>query len=465
MDKPTMDESNFAPMYNLKAVVKETGLKPDTLRAWERRYGLPEPRRTPSGHRLYSERDITILKWLINRQAEGLSISRAIALWHQITEEGKDPVLLDDTLQESSRNTAQPALNVSASGAPPADTEIVDQLRQRWIFACLAFDEQQAEQVLEESFSLFSVEKVCFHLLQQGLAEMGAGWLQGTITPQQEHFASSLAMRRLQSLLTATPPPHKTERILVGCPPQETHTFTPLLLTLLLRRRGWNSIYLGANIPIENMRETVANTHPKLVVLGAQQLYTAATLLEIASELVYSQVPVAFGGRVFTQNKVLQDRIPGHFLGDDIDSAIHSIEKILHMPKRDQIGMYSANQFNNEAAISFQEQHLQIESHVVRSVETMNIDRGFLTAANASLGRTIRAILLLRIETADIGTIGAQELLNTLPSRYPVSHSKISLYLSAYADAVQKFLQEEAETIAQWLYKSESADILSGSTL
>ncbi len=48
------------PAYNLKVVLKETGLAADTLRAWERRYGLPMPQRTAGGHRLYSQRDIEI---------------------------------------------------------------------------------------------------------------------------------------------------------------------------------------------------------------------------------------------------------------------------------------------------------------------------------------------------------------------------------------------------------------------
>ena len=72
-----------APVYNLKAVVRETGLKPDTIRAWERRYGLPEPQRADSGHRLYSQNDVNMLKWLISRQDEGMSISRAVVLWRQ----------------------------------------------------------------------------------------------------------------------------------------------------------------------------------------------------------------------------------------------------------------------------------------------------------------------------------------------------------------------------------------------
>ncbi|NJN83496.1 MAG: MerR family transcriptional regulator [Caldilineaceae bacterium] len=79
-----MSSYNDAPMYNLKAVVQETGLKPDTIRAWERRYGMPAPDRADSGHRLYTDRDIDTLKWLMARQAEGLSISRAVALWQSL---------------------------------------------------------------------------------------------------------------------------------------------------------------------------------------------------------------------------------------------------------------------------------------------------------------------------------------------------------------------------------------------
>ena len=70
-----------APAHNMKAVIKETGLTPATLRAWERRYRLFKPQRTKGGHRLYSESDIILLKWLVEKQKEGLSISRAVDLW------------------------------------------------------------------------------------------------------------------------------------------------------------------------------------------------------------------------------------------------------------------------------------------------------------------------------------------------------------------------------------------------
>lgn len=80
-------------LYNLQAVLKETNLKPDVLRAWERRYGLPKPERTAGGHRLYSEYDIATIKWLRARQEEGLSISRAVELWKEISDSGHDPLI------------------------------------------------------------------------------------------------------------------------------------------------------------------------------------------------------------------------------------------------------------------------------------------------------------------------------------------------------------------------------------
>src|SRR6187551_3304288 len=91
---------NITPAYNLKVVLKETGLAADTLRAWERRYGLPTPNRTAGGHRLYSQRDIETIKWLMKRQQEGLSISHAVEMWNEQLTSGADP--LAESVQKAS---------------------------------------------------------------------------------------------------------------------------------------------------------------------------------------------------------------------------------------------------------------------------------------------------------------------------------------------------------------------------
>ena len=127
MQENEMDEQ--APAYNLKAVTKETGLTPATLRAWERRYGLFKPQRSPGGHRLYSENEINLLKWLVERQKEGLSISRAIDLWRR----------------QATQSPSQVQISPVSQMMPAMGEGMLDQLRQNWCEACLAFNEPDAE--------------------------------------------------------------------------------------------------------------------------------------------------------------------------------------------------------------------------------------------------------------------------------------------------------------------------------
>src|SRR5512147_475453 len=128
-----------SPAFNLKAVLRETGLAADTLRAWERRYGLPLPQRTAGGHRLYSQYDIETIKWLLARQTEGLSISRAVDLWNEKTGSGLDP--LADVVAPA-LPSSQTTLAISAS----METNL-EVLRAQWITACMKFSEAGSEQV------------------------------------------------------------------------------------------------------------------------------------------------------------------------------------------------------------------------------------------------------------------------------------------------------------------------------
>ena len=135
----------------------------------------------------------------------------------------------------------------------------------QWIEACLEFSESAAEQTLNLAFSLFPVESVCIHVLQRGMSEIGERWYENRASVQQEHFASGLAMRRLDALLSAAPAPTRRETVVVGCPSDEWHALTPLLLSLLLRRRGLNVIYLGADVPSEQFSNTVQDLKANLV--------------------------------------------------------------------------------------------------------------------------------------------------------------------------------------------------------
>src|SRR5579859_3853906 len=84
---PDWERYSAQPVYNTKAVVQQTGVPAPTLRAWERRYALLSPERAINAYRLYSERDIALIRWLKVRVESGISISHAVELYRHLCEE------------------------------------------------------------------------------------------------------------------------------------------------------------------------------------------------------------------------------------------------------------------------------------------------------------------------------------------------------------------------------------------
>lgn len=420
-----MSASN-EPTFNLKVVIRETGLKPDTLRAWERRYGLPEPRRTDGGHRLYSRRDIEMLKWLMARQDEGVSISRAVNLWHSLSAEGKNPLqepISFDLGYEDERHVA-----------PVFTGEALSQLRDHWVEACLAYDEKQAKDILNQSFALYSPEHVCFAILQQGLVAIGEGWFKGEITVQQEHFASALATQRLQALLLASPPPTRLERILVGCSPEDDHTFSSLLICFLLRWQGWDALYLGANVPVAQMEHTLVTTQPDLVILSAQLLYTAAHLLDMAHLLRERQIPLAYGGRIFNLIPELRQRIPGHFLGEQMAAIPQVVTRLLSGRLATPLVTPIALEYE-EALAYFTHHQPLIEARIWQAMGNMGIPQEQLAQANQNMNHLIKAALKLgnlHFINNDLQWVAA------LLVNYAVPQEWMKHYLMAYSEAIDQ---------------------------
>jgi MerR family transcriptional regulator, light-induced transcriptional regulator len=434
-----MNGSPDAPVYNLKAVVRETGLKPDTIRAWERRYGLPEPQRAESGHRLYSHNDIVMLKWLVARQNEGMSISRAIVLWRQLTESNVDPTTVNQSL------VIGPTVGADQ---PVATVDHLGELREAWLNACLNFDEQTAERVVAQAFALFPVEVVCAELLQRGLATIGQAWFEGRVTVQQEHFASALATRRIEAVLAATPPPTRPGRIVMGCPPEETHIFAPLMLTLLLRRRGWEVIFLGADVPLANLIATTRAARTQLVILVAQQLLTAATLYEMGRLLLQERVPLAFGGRIFSEIPELRQRIPGHYLGDQLGGAAQLVENIMALPRIQPAPQPVPLEYE-QTLQRFTEHYAQIEAAVAQELAGSGVKTEQMERASQNLGRNIAAALALG--SLDHLRPQLEWMQGHLGGHAQIPGDFLPTYLAAYRDAVAQQLDGRGELIVAWL--------------
>lgn len=425
------------PLFNLKAVVTQTGLKPDTLRAWERRYGLPSPDRSSGGHRLYSQRDIDTIKWLMARQREGLSIQRAVDLWHQIEDGGRNPL---QTVAPTALEAVPPSVRQPVEGT-------IAELRQAWVSACLSYDERRAEQIVIQAFSVYPPEMVVIELLQKAVAEVGDGWYRGEVAVQQEHFCSSLAIRRLESLVMSAPPPTRPGRILAACPPDENHIIGLLLLTFLLRRRGWEVVYLGANVPAERLETTVKVTQPQLVILSAQLLHTAASLWEMAQVLEREGVPLAYGGLVFNWLPELRARIPGHFLGERLDLAPQVVESLMVAPRSVPPAQPVPEAFRL-ARDHFRNRQGLIEAHVVQSLVEDGIPSNHLAMANRELGLNIAAALTL----GDMGYLGADiDWVAGLIENYRMPPEMLRIYLQAYQRTAREQLDERGEPVVAWL--------------
>jgi methanogenic corrinoid protein MtbC1 len=426
---------NHNPVYNLRVVLKETGLKADVLRAWERRYDLPHPQRTAGRQRLYSDYDIATIKWLKTKQAEGLSISRAVQLWKDSIAAGREP------LQDVAEMRASPSLSLP-------DGMSIEVLRQQWLEGCLAFDTAKADDALNQGFALYPAEKACSAILRQGLNIIGEQWYLGRVSVQQEHFASALAIRRLEALLSAAPQPTRPQTVLVGCSVGEMHTFPAIMLSLFLQRKGLKVVYLGADIPLEQMDTAIGTIHPDLVVLSAQQLVTAASLSMAALALYERHIPLAYGGLIFNRIPALRQRITATFLGESLEAAVDKIEQLIQSP-----ATLSPIEFDEKyklLAQSFRLSQTLIEKELYTALQKDGVQIGTIAEVNTFFGTRLAAAL-------DLGDPAFMEGELTWIAGLLTSHhlpsEQLRFYLGAYSRCVHAVLGKHGNPINQWIDK------------
>ncbi len=301
-----------APLYNTAAVVQRTGLAPATFRAWERRYQLPRPFRTPTGQRLYSERDIAALRWLADQTRQGVAISRAV----EILRSG--------------------GASVGPTDAPARNEQYLDELRFRLTDALLAFDTDRAETVLGEALALFPFEDACMELLVPLLVEVGERWHAGTLSVAEEHFVSSFVRTRLSALMAVYSHDGSGPLVFAGAVEGELHELGVLMLAVFLLRQGYQVRYLGPNLPAESLRGPIERLRPAAVLLSCHAVEGLPELLAVAAMLDAVSPPrpvLIYGGRVFDRQPELRAQVPGSYAGPDARAAQARIEALLR-PRR-----------------------------------------------------------------------------------------------------------------------------------
>jgi DNA-binding transcriptional MerR regulator len=255
------------PLLRIGELGRRHGVSPDLLRAWERRYGLLEPTRTPGGFRLYSPDDEARVRAMRRGLAEGLAASVAARL----------------ALREA---------------APPEGPERVEALAGAWAElreALEAYRDVDAQAVLDRLLATFSLTTVLRDLVIPFLHELGERWATGAISVAQEHFASVIIRGRLLGLArgwdTGVGP-----RAVLACPPDEHHDLGLICFGLALRGHGWRITHLGNDTPIDTLRDVAAGLDPAIVVVCAEREEPMRAAIDEVGELG-RRVPVALAGR------------------------------------------------------------------------------------------------------------------------------------------------------------------------
>lgn len=290
-----MERDEQPGVLRIGELSRRVGVSDHLLRAWETRYGLLDPVRSPGGFRLYSDADERRVRRMQFHLNQGLSAAEAA-------------------------RTAIAEMQAHAGLAPepaqPDPHEYAPSLEQ----ALDAFDEATAQEVLDRLLSDFTLATTLRDVVLPYLHRLGERWERGEISVAQEHFASHVIRGRLAGLGRGWGAGFGPRAIL-ACPPDELHDLALLIFGIVLNRNGWRIDYFGASTPVAELARAAAQSRPALIVVAAT---TTERFTAIRGELAQlaAVAPLAVGGAGATQQ--LADDVGARLLtGDPITAAQH----------------------------------------------------------------------------------------------------------------------------------------------
>ena len=275
---------------------RRVGVPVESLRAWERRYGLLDPSRTQGGFRLYGEDDVARVLAMRANLERGLFAAEAARL-----------ALADD---------------VGDAPADPGPVVDSDELAA----ALDRFDEAGAQRALDSLLAALTLDVVLRDVLLPYLHELGERWERGEVSVAQEHFASNLIRGRLMSLARSWDR-GMGPRALLACVEGERHDLPLVCFGLALRGHGWRISYLGADTPIASLAEALRTLAPDAVVVSGTVRgafgATATKLRKIALD-----APLFVAGAA--ADEAVARRVRGTLLSGDPVVAAETLARVRH---------------------------------------------------------------------------------------------------------------------------------------
>jgi methanogenic corrinoid protein MtbC1 len=242
------------PRHPIKVVSNRTGLTPEVLRIWEKRYSVVSPGRSSGGQRLYSDQDI-----------ERLRLLRALTLGgRRIGELSKESTpALQKILAEDQRATPPERPGPETPSRSPAEFVAMA------MDAVTRMDEQELRSVLARAHSTFGTTDLVEGVVGPLARELGAQWARGEIQVFKEHFATVEIRRLLIQVMESASTRKKDPGILVSTPVGEEHELGAMLVAAVAAAEGWRVIYLGPNLPATDIAEAAKSQKVLAVALSA----------------------------------------------------------------------------------------------------------------------------------------------------------------------------------------------------
>lgn len=258
--------------YRIKTIEQMTGLSRNTITAWERRYDLLEPTKDASGYRAYADADVELLLRVRSLLDQGFQIGEIVA-----------------------RIRAE-----RSSGAPVREpAESIAELRRSLLEHLIAFDRVAAEEVVHRLLEL-SFRRRLDEVYVPVLHEIGTGWAGGRYSVAQEHFATAFIREQMITMLKSLEvgPRDGPLTVCAGFP-GENHELGLLAVAIHLALRGHRIVYLGANLPIDELvgvlSKRVANLACVSAVAVEDQEFVYAQARAVRDQ-VNPATLIAFGG-------------------------------------------------------------------------------------------------------------------------------------------------------------------------
>lgn len=306
---PIIDD-RAAGLYPIRTVSQLTGVNAITLRAWESRYGIIEPLRKASGHRLYTQAHIDRIHRIVALLDKGMRISE-----------------VNDYLEaEAERRHNGDAGTVQDHWA---------RLQGRMLSAIVRFDEEALEAVYNEALSSYPIRDVTRQLVTPLLVELGRRWSTGEGAVAEEHFFGFYLRNKLGARFHHRSRNSRGPRLLMSCLPGERHEVGLLLLALATNELGYRPVILGADMPLEELAVAAKRTDSAGIILsGLLELPADLLRRELPALVAAAEVPVFMGGRASVRSLDAVRRCGIEPLGTDVDTGLRKLQQQVPLDTR-----------------------------------------------------------------------------------------------------------------------------------